>query len=106
LTTPSTMIWADAIINCEALEYAGHTDWRLPNVKELMSIFDYGVYSPAINQTYFPNTKFGFNWSGTTGAGWTDLAWTIAFYWYGTDAGAYLVGKGNGFYVRPVRGGI
>jgi hypothetical protein len=101
LTTPSTMIWEDAITNCEALEYAGHTDWRLPNIKELMSIVDYEVYSPAIYQTYFPNAQSVVYWSGTTDASWTDYAWGIGFS-YG-----YVVGndKDDVYYVRPVRGG-
>ncbi len=38
--------WANAIIYAENSNYAGFTDWRLPNVKELQSIVDYG-YSPS-----------------------------------------------------------
>ena len=34
--------WAAALTYCEDLEYAGHDDWRLPNVLELQSIVDYG----------------------------------------------------------------
>jgi hypothetical protein len=66
LTAPKIMNWSNAIINSEALIYAGFSDWRLPNVKELPSIVDYSVYSPAINGTFFPNTQSGVYWSGTT----------------------------------------
>jgi hypothetical protein len=95
----SPMTWDDAIDNCEALDYAGHTDWRLPNIKELMSIVDYEVYSPAINQTYFPNAQSGVYWSGTTYADWTDGAWDVGFGdgYVGVDV------KGGVGYVRPVR---
>lgn len=33
--------WAAALAYAENLEYAGHSDWRLPNAKELQSIVDY-----------------------------------------------------------------
>ena len=33
--------WKDALSYCENLEYAGHTDWRLPNKNELLSLVDY-----------------------------------------------------------------
>ena len=35
------MDWADALAYAENLTLAGHTDWRLPNAKELQSIVDY-----------------------------------------------------------------
>ena len=35
------MNWKDALAYAENLNYAGHTDWRLPNAKELQSIVDY-----------------------------------------------------------------
>ena len=33
--------WKEALSYCENLEYAGHTDWRLPNKNELLSLVDY-----------------------------------------------------------------
>jgi hypothetical protein len=35
------MDWPSALKYAEDLELAGHTDWRLPNAKELQSIIDY-----------------------------------------------------------------
>ena len=99
LTTPSVMTWANSITNCEALVYAGHSDWRLPNIKELQSIVDYEIYSPAINGTYFPNTQSDFYWSGTTYAVYTDVAWVVHF----LNGDVYSDYKGSGYYVRPVR---
>ena len=34
--------WCDALAYCENLELGGRDDWRLPNVRELHSIVDYG----------------------------------------------------------------
>jgi len=46
LTTPSVLTWADALARClgtrwnasTGLLYAGHDDWRLPNVQEFASL--------------------------------------------------------------------
>ena len=42
-----------------------YSDWRLPNIKELGSIVDFGSAKPAINQSIFPNTASGPYWSST-----------------------------------------
>ena len=39
-TTVSGKTWAEALKYCENLEFAGHSDWRLPNRNELVSIVD------------------------------------------------------------------
>lgn len=49
--------WVSALGYCEALKTGGHEDWRLPNVKELQYIVDYGrspdtTRSAAINQVF------------------------------------------------------
>ncbi|CCQ72106.1 DUF1566 domain-containing protein [Magnetospira sp. QH-2] len=35
------MDWVEALAFCEDLDFAGQTDWRLPNAKELHSLLDY-----------------------------------------------------------------
>jgi hypothetical protein len=63
--------WSNAVNYCDNLNLSGYSDWRLPAKKELMSIVNYGTYSPAIDSAYFPNTKFDpvsnslFYWSST-----------------------------------------
>jgi len=68
----ATYNWASAIATCEALDYASHTDWRLPNIKELISIVDYGRYSgdtqsdiAMADKTYFPGIQANYYWSST-----------------------------------------
>jgi hypothetical protein len=91
------MTWTDAITNCENLTYATQTDWRLPNVKELQSIADYGRYGPAIDPL-FTNTQ-SFYWSSTTYASNTTYAWFVYFYSGNVN---YDV-KTSSYYVRCVR---
>lgn len=49
------MEWSDALEFCENLDYAGYTDWKLPDVKELQSIVKNPeiVGQPAINTAFF-----------------------------------------------------
>ncbi len=103
----TTRLWADAITYCNGLALGGYTDWRLPNIKELMTIVDDSVYNPAVNTTYFPGTQSLNYWSSTTDAmsimsvSVTDLAWIVSF----SDGKSDIAGKpaGVGNYVRCVR---
>jgi len=86
----STASWNSVIDYCDGLTFATYSDWRLPNVKELVSIVKYdasGGY-PYIDQTYFPNTQSSNYWSSTTLPIYTDDAMYVDFYngdVYGTD---------------------
>ena len=42
------MNWKEALAWAERLETAGHTDWRLPDVKELQSLLDYS-HAPLVD---------------------------------------------------------
>ncbi len=104
--------WEDALTYAEASEEAGFSDWRLPNVKELQSIVDYG-YSPSatdpskvgpaidpmfdctpiINEA--GDDDFGYYWTSTS-AHFTSgepyyYAWYVAF-------GMAVNGQGDDFH--------
>jgi hypothetical protein len=35
------IVWCEALDFCEDLSFAGHDDWRLPHIRDLLSIVDY-----------------------------------------------------------------
>lgn len=53
IPSPDGFSYQDAIEYCENLELAGYDDWRLPSLKELFSISDFGTGWPYIDLDYF-----------------------------------------------------
>lgn len=47
--------WQDALHLARKSDYAGRTDWRLPNPKEFGSIIDLSCRYPALNNYVFPH---------------------------------------------------
>ena len=73
-----TMTWSDALTECNDLNYAGHTDWRLPNGRELRSLLDLGEDNPALPLGHpFLNVLNADYWSSTTMPWDSDLAFYV-----------------------------
>lgn len=73
------VLWQDALSYAENFEFAGYSDWRLPNAKELQSILDYtrspsttnsAAIDPLFNCTQITNeagaSDYPYYWSSTT----------------------------------------
>lgn len=97
--------WNSAIDFCNNLVYASHSDWRLPNVKELESLVDCGSYNLALPVGHpFVGVNGSYYWSGTSP--WTGTpSSTYAFYMSMDNSSVALNGKNGTCYVWPVRGG-
>ena len=94
--------WNAAIDFCNDLDYGGHTDWRLPNRKELESLLDLGRSSPALSSGHsFTGVQSAYYWTGTTCTHATDYAWGLDLC-YGNVLSPT---KATTYYVWPVRGG-
>jgi hypothetical protein len=90
----TTMTWAVAQTYCPS-------GFRLPTVKELISIVDLTVASPGptIDQTAFPGTPAGVFWTSSPCAGSPGYAWYVFFY----NGDSINGDVGNNYRVRCVR---
>jgi len=83
--------------------YCGHTDWRLPTIKELSGLVDSGRSNqPYINTTYFTQAQSSYYWSSTPDAGYSNSTWLVRFDGGGVDRGL----KSYDCSVRAVRSGL
>jgi hypothetical protein len=103
--TASLMNWQQALQLVESLNtsggYAGHTDWRLPNLKELATLIENQCMQPAINETLFPEAQPFWYWTSSANLTSTsdNSTWQIDF-----DIGRQFSGSRNGqAHVRLVR---
>jgi hypothetical protein len=102
---PDSFTWQQAIEHVRIVNKlggsAGHDDWRMPTVRELISIVEEQCYAPAVNQNRFPNTPSSSVWSRSPYAGSENYAWLVNF----GNGGSRNLNRGYDRYVRLVRGG-
>lgn len=104
--TASTHSWQGALQLADGHSFAGYSDWRLPNIKELASIIEQGCHDPAINLSVFPNDPGLSGWSGLyvwsgSPASFGPYAWFVRFY----DGNVSSSSRSGDYRVRLVRGG-
>ncbi len=98
--------------------FAGYTDWRIPNARELQSIVDYQMSGPSVDPAFHQSAtctgctdvtlaacscsaSSGY-WSSSTLTGNVIEAWNVLF----SNGGVNGVGKTSTRRVRAVRGGL
>ena len=90
--------WLDAI---NAEQFAGFSDWRIPNIRELQSLVNYARKDPTSGPILNPTFTQHEYWSSTTRAGTATRAWGLQF---GTGK-SVVTDKILARSVRAVRGG-
>ncbi len=110
-----SLTWTEALAWAENLEYAGYTDWRLPDAKELQSIVDYTrspatTGSAAIDPVFLASviidegggTNYPFYWTSTTHANLQNGA--NAVYIAFGEALGWIQDSGNNYTLMDVHG--
>jgi hypothetical protein len=93
--------WNDGLSKCNNLYLAGHSEWRVPNIKELESLTDDLRYDPAINTDFIPNLLGVYSLSSTTN---TAYPGGVHYVYFTTGSVGYQSKLGSA-YVRCVSGG-
>lgn len=95
------LAWAAAVTYVVGLNFAGHSDWRLPNAIELHTLVDYGRITPCINPI-FSDASIASMWTSTTDLVDTANAWMVNF----NNGYVYFSAKSGSLRVRAVRGNV
>lgn len=76
--------WGAALQDCDNSTLAGHDDWRMPNVREMRSLFsNFGRYSPVLETGIFSLSS-------------TTYFWTSTRYEYAPSGNAYVIYSATG----------
>jgi hypothetical protein len=93
----------DFIAAVNNADFGGHNDWRLPAIKELLSLVNSSIPypGPTIDTIYFSGLVSTTYCSSTTHAYETNYSWRVHFY----DGAVYDYSKSSISYVLAVRAG-
>ncbi len=105
LTLP--LNWNSALLFVNSLNsdgYCGHSDWRIPNRKELFSLIDYSKGAPALPDGSMLSLvlDYYYYWSSTSYASNSLYAWCVDM----LDGMGVPCSKSFPNHILPVRGGV
>jgi hypothetical protein len=72
-----SLTWEQALWLADSSTAAGKSDWRLPNIKELQSISDPGLFLPSLSNKLIVFTGNRQFWSSTTLTNQSQSAWYL-----------------------------
>lgn len=80
----STLTWSNAFAYAEGLTFAGYSDWRIPNIKEIHSLakIDYNTWfagNSSVDSPPFLRIARAFYWGSTTDPTDTNGAFGVDF---------------------------
>jgi hypothetical protein len=104
--TNGYMHWPAALDFSNTFSLCGYSDWRLPNVNELQSLFNAGSTNTSqwlVNQGFINVISDGY-WSSTTSSYLVWDAWRVGL-WAGIVKSFISRKKEDNYYAWPVRGG-
>jgi len=81
-------------------EFGGFNDWRLPSIKELSTISNFGMKYPALDDIYFNNNINELYWTTTSYISRDNHVWTVQM----NNGDCCDTSKSQKCYVRAVRG--
>lgn len=96
---PIRLSWSEALLMSVTAGQMGRTEWRLPDIKEAMSVVERQCVDPAIDIALFPSANSENLWTSSTYRGAAAQAWAIAMY----SGKNNLKRKDQQLYVRLVR---
>lgn len=105
----------EKVATFNTFSFGGRNDWRIPNVRELASILNYGKYSPAVSGVFHSSCTSGCKtttcsctgtmtpyWSSTPYANLKAYSWMVSF----VDGQMVVTPRTTALYVRLVAGGL
>ncbi|MFU8818781.1 MAG: DUF1566 domain-containing protein [Desulfurivibrio sp.] len=91
--------WGEALRAAVGHQFAGYSDWRLPNKNELEALVEESCSLPAINAAIFPATPTAYFWTSSPYAGLAYAAWSVDFGFGAVNASV----KSGSIHLRLVR---
>ena len=86
---------------CSSTRLGGYSDWRLPNMHELLNLVDYSRYGPALDPLFEIRFRSNPYWTINSRVDLWDRSWAVSLW---TGKTQYFVPRDTSVCVKCVRG--